>query len=115
MKFGGFGFDRLLALIDIMVAAWRAKKSIGTFFKSHTTNSVFTNNLLAVRWLAANPVLAQKNCPHCAEPTPISSLFCDACDYNFLSGSLGTRQKSLPSPSSTKRQVSKPHLVSSRL
>jgi hypothetical protein len=115
MIIGGFGFYQLLALILIMVAAWTAKKPIAAFFKSYPTSRAFTHNLLAARWLAPKPILAQKNCPHCAVPMPISALFCDACDYNYLSGSLGTRQKSLPAPASMKRKVSKPHLVSSRL
>ena len=115
MIIGGFGVYQLLALILIFVAAWTAKKPIGAFFKSCTTSSAFTHDLLAARWLAPKPILAQKNCPHCAEPMPISALLCDACDYNFLSGSLGTRQKSLPAPSSMKGKVSKPHLASSRL
>lgn len=115
MMIDGFGVYHLLALTLILAAACAAKKPIGTFFKSCTTWSRFANALIGAQWFAAEPTLKQKNCPHCAEPTPISALICAACDYNFLSGSLGTRQKTLPSPSSTKRQVSKPHLVSSRL
>ena len=41
---------------------------------------------------------AFKNCPNCAEQVPLSTLACDACEYNFLSGSNGPRHKLLPSP-----------------
>jgi hypothetical protein len=40
-----------------------------------------------------------KKCPKCAEQLPISALLCDACDYNFLSRTVGHRHKLLPSPS----------------
>jgi len=111
MMIDGFGVYQLLALTLILVAAWIAKKLIGAFFKSYTTWSRFMNNLLGAQWFAAEPILNQKNCPHCAEPTPISALICEACDYNFLSGTVA-RQKSLPAPEAIKRQGSKRHLAS---
>jgi hypothetical protein len=39
-----------------------------------------------------------KNCPKCAEELPLSTLVCDACDYNFLSGSNQGRYRLLPAP-----------------
>jgi hypothetical protein len=39
-----------------------------------------------------------KNCPKCAEQLPLSTLVCDACDYNFLSGSSQSRYRLLPAP-----------------
>lgn len=116
MNFGGFSVYHAFAVMLRLTAARTARKSIGAFFKSYATRSGFTNDLVGAHWFAAKPaILAQKNCPHCAEAMPISALFCDACDYNFLSGSLVTRQKSLPAPANIKRTASKPHLVSSRL
>ena len=96
---GGFGLYHLFALaLFLILAAWMAKKPFGAFFKPHTAGSALTNNLLAERLFATKPIPAQKNCPNCAEPTPISALFCDACEYNFLSGMVGTKLKSLPAP-----------------
>jgi hypothetical protein len=36
-------------------------------------------------------VPALKKCPKCAEELPISALLCKACDYNFLSRTVGHR------------------------
>jgi hypothetical protein len=41
---------------------------------------------------------AFKECPHCADQLPLSTLVCDACDYNFLSRAVGLRHKLLPAP-----------------
>lgn len=38
-----------------------------------------------------------KTCPNCADQVPLSTLVCDACDHNFLSGSI-VRHKLLPPP-----------------
>jgi len=97
MLAGGFGLYYLLALILILVA-WIARKPFGTLFKSYTAGSAFTHNLLAERLFAAKPIPVQKNCPNCAKQTPLSALFCDACDFNFLSGMIGSKLKSLPAP-----------------
>jgi hypothetical protein len=45
----------------------------------------------------AGPAL--KKCPKCAEQLQLSALVCDACDYNFLAGSVTHRYKMLPAPS----------------
>jgi len=95
---GGFGLDYLSALILILAAVWLAKKPVGAFFKSYAAESALAKNLLAEKLFGANPLPTQKNCPNCAEPMPISILICDACDYNFLSGRIGTNLKSLPAP-----------------
>ena len=39
-----------------------------------------------------------KTCPSCADQLPLSTLVCDACEYNFLSGSISPRHKLLPPP-----------------
>ena len=41
---------------------------------------------------------ALKTCPECAEQLPLSTLVCDTCNYNFLSGSVAHRHKLLPPP-----------------
>src|SRR4249919_86240 len=96
---GSFGLFHSLALgLILILAAWMAKKPFGTFFKSYTAGSALTNNLLAERLFATKPIPAQKNCPNCAKPTSLSALICDACEFNFLSGMVGTKLKSLPAP-----------------
>ena len=97
MLTGGFGFYYLSVLI-LIFAAWIARKSLGTFFKSCAAGSALSNHLLAERLFAVKPIPAQKNCPNCAKQTPLSALFCEACDFNFLSGMIGSKLKSLPAP-----------------
>jgi hypothetical protein len=41
---------------------------------------------------------ALKTCPKCSVQVPLTTLVCDACDFNFLSGCVGTRHKLLPAP-----------------
>ena len=86
-----------LAVTLIVLATRLVKHPIGVFFKSRTADMLI-NNAISERLFAAKTIPLQKNCPHCAEATPISALICDACDYNFLSGTVGTKQKSLPAP-----------------
>ena len=43
-------------------------------------------------------VLAFKKCPQCDDQLPVSTLVCDACDYNFLASSI-LRHQLLPAPS----------------
>lgn len=49
-------------------------------------------------------VLAFKKCPQCADQLPVSTLVCDACDYNFLAGSI-LRHKLLPAPETSIRSA----------
>lgn len=49
-------------------------------------------------------VLAFKKCPKCADQLPVSALVCDACDYNFLAGSI-LRHKLLPAPEDSMRKA----------
>jgi len=93
----GFSLYYLLALV-LILAAWMARKPVGAIFKSYVAESALPNNLLAERLFGAKPIPTHKYCPNCAEPMPISVLICDACDYNFLSGRVGTKLKSLPAP-----------------
>jgi hypothetical protein len=41
---------------------------------------------------------AFKKCPKCAEQLALSTLVCDACDYNFLAGSVIRPHRALPAP-----------------
>jgi hypothetical protein len=66
------------------------------------------------RILESQHTLARKQCPNCAEQLPLVALLCDACDYNFLSGMVGSGQKLLPSPVFNTRGVSKQSFTSAR-
>jgi hypothetical protein len=103
-----------MAVTVIIFAARLAKEPVSAFFKSFTLGIPLRNILLAERLIAAKSLAPQKNCPNCAEPTPISALFCDACDYNFLSGTIGSRQKSLPAPAAMMGHASKPSRIHSQ-
>jgi hypothetical protein len=104
-----------LAVTLIVLAARLAKEPIRAFFKSYNTSTGPIKKMIAEGLFAVNAVAAQKNCPNCAEPTAISALICDACEYNFLSGTVGSRQKALPAPADITAHPSKPHGVHSRV
>jgi hypothetical protein len=81
-----------IALILVLLAVRIAKK------KSFTARSDPMDNSTAARFFERRHIPALKKCPNCAEQLPLSTLICDACDYNFLSGMVGHGQKLLPSP-----------------
>jgi hypothetical protein len=37
-----------------------------------------------------------KKCPNCAEALALSTLICESCQYNFLSRTVGGRNRALP-------------------
>lgn len=87
-----------IALILVLLTARIAKKKDGNFFKSSIAGSTPRNNGTTGRIFKKQHISALKNCPKCADQLPLSALICDACDYNFLSGMVGHRDKLLPSP-----------------
>ena len=60
----------------------------------------------------AGPTL--KKCPKCNEQLQLSALVCDACDYNFLAGSVTYRHKMLPAPSEPMGQEASGHTFAYR-
>jgi hypothetical protein len=86
-----------IALILVFLTARIAKKKDGNFFKSSIAESTPRNNGTTGRIFERQHISALKNCPKCAEQLPLSTLICDACEYNFLSGMVGHRHKLLPS------------------
>ena len=107
----------MLALVvtAIIFAARLAKEPVKAFFKSYRNGNARISNVFVQRLVSAGPNAAHKKCPHCAESIAISALFCDACEYNFLSGTIGSRQKSLPAPAAIMGAASKPHPVEARV
>lgn len=101
----GFGFIRLQArLIEGVILVIAEDPNVFFLFAIPLTIAVLAS-ISAKKSGVSNtkqhhPVdlRAFKNCPNCAEQVPLSTLACDACEYNFLSGSNGPRHKLLPSP-----------------
>ena len=87
-----------LALILVFLAIRRAKSNDGSFFNSLLAGRTLTNDHTTDRMFEKHHILALKKCPNCAEQLPLSTLICQACDYNFLSGTVGHGHKLLPSP-----------------
>ena len=82
-----------IALTVIILTTWIASKHEHSPVQKLFTR-VFKNT-------AKNDYLghsALKTCPKCATQVPLSTLVCETCDYNFLSGSVVTRHKLLPAP-----------------
>lgn len=78
-----------IALILVVLTARIRKKRYSSFFKSSIAGSALTDNCVSDRFFAPQRIPPQKNCPNCAEQLPLSALICDACDYNFLSRTVG--------------------------
>ncbi len=79
-----------IALLLVFLMAERAN-DIKTFF----TKRLFQQEDAADRMFERRNISARKPCPSCTEQLPLSTLICDACDYNFLSGH---GNKLLPAP-----------------
>jgi len=99
-----------IALIVGLLATRRAKRlksllaSVG-FKKTHSSDRMFEN----LR------VPAFKKCPNCAAELPLSALICDACDFNFLAGSLYRGNQLLPAPDSLDDQPSNREIAAAGL
>jgi hypothetical protein len=90
-----------IALIIAFLTARIASKKDGSFFKWFVAGAIFGIIALPVaifkKQHLALPSL--KKCPNCTEQLALSALFCDACNYNFLSRMVGHHHRLLP-PSS---------------
>ncbi len=87
----GSNFLHFSALAFIMVFfVVRVTKNIcAAPFVSTLVQCILSHNRIAGRMFEKNPILEVKSCPHCAEQVPLSTLICHACEYNFLSGTIG--------------------------
>ena len=88
------------ALILAYFTAKIASRKGGSYFKWFAAGACVGIVALPLAIIKRAPVELPifKKCPKCAEQLPISSLVCDACEYNFLSGMVGSRLKLLPAP-----------------
>jgi predicted amidophosphoribosyltransferase len=77
----GFFLFAMLLAIAVLVAITTKKSRVSTAKEHHPVD-----------------LRTFKKCPNCNDQLPLSTLVCDACEYNFLSGSNGPRHKLLPAP-----------------
>ena len=77
----GFFLFAILLTVAVFVTVAEKKGTNSTAKEHHPTD-----------------IRAFKKCPNCAEELPLSTLVCDSCEYNFLSGSIGPKYKLLPPP-----------------
>ena len=83
--------------IAAILALWLIARTSRRHGSTSSGNS-FSEKLKAGFRPKSDPaVLTFKKCPKCTEQLPVSALVCDACDYNFLAGSI-LRHKLLPMP-----------------
>jgi len=87
-----------IVLILVFLAVRIARKKDGRFFKSPEAGNTLTKDCTSGRIFKRQQIPATKKCPKCAEQLLLSALICDTCDYNFLSGMVGLRNKMLQSP-----------------
>jgi hypothetical protein len=100
-----------ITVILIYLAARIVKSKSRNRFEASLAAKSFTEHSVAERFFPAQRIPTEKNCPNCAEPLPLSALICEACDYNFLSRSVGGKHKLLAAPGATVRVRTKPRLV----
>jgi Uncharacterised protein family UPF0547 len=89
-----------IALTLAFLTARIASKKDGSFFKWFVAGALLGIIALPVAIFKRQHVVlsALKKCPKCAEQLPLSTLICDACDYNFISRVVGHGHKLLASP-----------------
>ena len=87
-----------VALIGVFGMIKIANGNYRSFFKSLLAGRMFTDDQAADRMFERQNISALKSCPSCTKQLPLSTLICEACDYNFLSGMVGHGHKLLPSP-----------------
>lgn len=107
MSFEGLSFFQYLLVgwVLVLLAARMAKKKIGDFLAKRLRGGAWLNYPLPGGMFEKNHLLSSKKCPSCAAQLPLSALFCEACEYNFLSGAVGFRNKLLPSSESVEEHA----------
>lgn len=86
------------AFFLIFLTAKSAKGHAGGFFKALMAGDWFQDESAADRMFERRNISAVKTCPGCSEQVPMSVLICEGCDHNFLTGTVGSGQRMLPSP-----------------
>lgn len=100
MIFEGSIFVLLFAfgLTLVLFVARTAKREKRRLFKKYLREGIAASHFASGRMFEKNRLLLSKKCPNCAAQLPLPALFCEACEYNFLSGAVGLRNKALPAP-----------------
>jgi hypothetical protein len=89
----------IFAITLAFVTANIASKKEGSYFKWFVAGALIGIIALPMAIRKKRPDIdppPSKQCPKCAEQHPLSTLICESCDYNFLSGMVGHRHKLLP-------------------
>lgn len=63
------------------------------------------------RYLEKNRALEIKKCPNCEAEVPLSTLICEGCEFNFVSGMIGHGHMLLPSPEPPAHEISRQKLA----
>jgi hypothetical protein len=89
-----------LAVFAIYLVCLTAKnaKGSGGFFRALFAGGWCNEDEAVDRMFEQRNLPALKSCPGCAEQLPLSTLICESCDYNFLTGMAGGAQRMLPAP-----------------
>lgn len=93
------------ALFLVILTAKSAKGSAGGFFKALMAGDWFNDDSAVDRMFERRNISATKTCPGCKEQLSLSVVICEACDHNFLTGTVGGGQRMLPSPESRDDEV----------
>jgi hypothetical protein len=93
-----FLYVAAVALILVILRARRATRKDTGIFKSVLFWRTLANDRSTDRMFERHHIQALKKCPNCKEQLPLSTLICEACDHNFLTGMLGPGQRLLPTP-----------------
>ena len=88
-----------IALVVIFLAARMVRrKQSGLFRSSKRADRAFTLHRKSGGMFAKQHTQALKKCPNCAKELSLSTLICEGCEYNFLAGTVGLRNRALPAP-----------------
>ena len=101
-----------IALVVALLFARGMKNSYGSFFKSFLKSTGLKKSYANDRMFENLRVPAFKKCPNCEKQLPLSALLCDACDFNFLAGSLYRGNKMLAAPDTLDHQVPEREIAS---
>ena len=95
-----------IILIMAFLMARIGKKKFRSYRNVSRAEKALTNATVSDRLFPSHRIPAEKKCPNCAEHLPLSALICEACEYNFLSMTVGSKNKFLPSPEPSTQEAS---------
>ena len=97
----------VLAFLVIFLSARMAKRIRGRFFKSSSADYAFTIHRPSGGMFERQQMPALKKCPNCSKELTLATLICEGCEYNFLSGTVGLRNRLLASPGPLTGEIAK--------